>query len=68
MRFFHVSTIIRCRCNDIISLKDVVGVWHSNRAVVGNLLETHFSTLYSTTDPELAIMVGRVDYSDGDCC
>lgn len=54
-KFFHVSTVIRLRRNDIIGLKDLAGNWSDERQSIGNLLEAHFSSLYQPSQPPCAL-------------
>lgn len=51
IRFFHLSTVIRRRRNDINLLQDGSGHWFSERTEIGNLFLNHFKALYTSTAP-----------------
>jgi hypothetical protein len=48
-RFFHTSTIIKKRRNAIDFLKLPIGIWTSERQIVGNCFTTHFKELFSSS-------------------
>lgn len=59
-KFFHLSTVIRRRRNDIILLQDSTGLWHSDRLEVGNLLADHFKSRYHTSNLILSSNIAKV--------
>jgi hypothetical protein len=52
-RFFHTSTLIRRRSNAINFLKIDYGAWISDRAEIGETFVSHFSRLFSTSNPPI---------------
>jgi hypothetical protein len=52
-RYFHLSTLIKNRSNDINFLKIDSKVWVSSRADVGSNLSDHFTNLFSTSNPTI---------------
>jgi hypothetical protein len=50
-RFFHVSTIIKRRRTSIDFLKLPMGAWITDRADIGNCFSSHFSSLFTTSNP-----------------
>lgn len=59
-KFFHLSTVIRRRGNDIVLLQDSMGCWHSDRLEVGNFLVDHFMTLYNSSNPIMSPVIFEV--------
>lgn len=53
-KFFHASTIIWRRRNNIEALKERTGNWHYARDDIGSLFPDHFQSLYSSLDPMLS--------------
>lgn len=47
-RFFHLSTIIRRRRNNIEAIKNGRGVWLHDRANIGTHIEEHFCSLFGS--------------------
>jgi exonuclease III len=52
-KFFHTSTLIRRRSNAVNFLKTNEGGWVSDRSEIGGNFVDHFSSLFSTTSPQL---------------
>lgn len=52
---FHLSTLIRHRRNTIDSIKSSTGRWMHRRKDIGDTFVLHFSYMYKTSNPELAL-------------
>jgi hypothetical protein len=52
-KFFHTSTIIRRRSNAVNFLKLDSGVWVSSRAEIGGNLSSHFTNIFTTSNPPI---------------
>jgi hypothetical protein len=50
-KYFHTSTLIRRRSNDINFLKLDFGAWISSRAEIGRQFSDYFSKLFTTSNP-----------------
>lgn len=46
-RFFHLSTIQRRQCNQIMRLKDSNGVWRSEQKDISGIIKLHFQEVYT---------------------
>jgi hypothetical protein len=53
-KFFHTSTIIKRRSNAVNFLKTDSGSWLSDRASIGATFVSHFTNLFSSTNPPIA--------------
>jgi hypothetical protein len=54
-KYFHTSTLIRRRSNDINFLKLDYGTWISSRAEIGGQFSDYFSKLFSTSNPSVEV-------------
>jgi hypothetical protein len=52
-KYFHTSTLIKRRSNAVDFLKSDSGVWLSDRPAIGGQFVTHFSNLFSTSNPTI---------------
>jgi hypothetical protein len=53
-KFFHSSTIIKRRSNSVNFLKIESGSWLSDRASIGDSFVSHFTNLFSSTNPPIS--------------
>ncbi|KAI3969343.1 hypothetical protein MKW92_039943 [Papaver armeniacum] len=51
-KFFHSRANYRRRRNHIDSLKDDMGLWHSNKQEMEQLLNSHFSSITTSSNPQ----------------
>ncbi|XP_026410329.1 uncharacterized protein LOC113305522 [Papaver somniferum] len=51
-KYFHSRANYRRRRNHIDSLKDDMGPWHSNRQEIEQLLNIHFSSITTSSNPQ----------------
>lgn len=56
-KFFHLSTIVRRQKNSIEALQSDAGCWVNDRASIGALFQTHFSALFKSSEPDLALEI-----------
>uniref|UniRef100_A0A2N9ET81 Reverse transcriptase domain-containing protein n=2 Tax=Fagus sylvatica TaxID=28930 RepID=A0A2N9ET81_FAGSY len=51
-KFFHLSTLIRRRCNRINEIKLEDGTWLFGREAIGNYFTNHFKSIYQSVHPQ----------------
>ena len=51
-KFFHLSTLIKRRCNRINEIKLEDGTWLFGREVIGNYFINHFKSIYQSVHPQ----------------
>jgi hypothetical protein len=54
-KYFHLSTLIRRRSNDVNFLKLDSGIWVSFRVDVGSNFSNHFTNLFSSSNPTIEV-------------
>jgi hypothetical protein len=54
-KYFHLSTLIKRRSNDVNFLKLDYGIWVSSRADVGSNFSDHFTNLFSSLNPIIEV-------------
>ncbi|PKI65221.1 hypothetical protein CRG98_014370 [Punica granatum] len=52
-KFFHLSTVIRRRANQIVAIKDDNGEWSQDQEVIGDYFLRKFQDLFKTSNPAL---------------
>ena len=53
--YFHLSTLIRRRSNDVNFLKLDSGIWVSSRADIGSNFSDHFTNHFSSSNPTIEV-------------
>ncbi|PKI36129.1 hypothetical protein CRG98_043481 [Punica granatum] len=52
-KFFHLSTVIRRRANQIVAIKDDNGEWSQDHEVIGEYFLRKFQDLFNTSNPAI---------------
>ena len=49
INFYHVSTIVRRKRNQILAIKDAMGEWVHEESVVKEIVRSSFNSIYTSS-------------------